>query len=54
MSEATDAAIIAVSEESGRLTLALNGELLTNLTLAELEEKLSRYLREPGQKEQQV
>ncbi|GAB3888574.1 diadenylate cyclase CdaA [Spirosoma agri] len=54
MSEATDAAIIAVSEESGRLTLALNGELLTNLTLSELEEKLSSYLREPGSREPQV
>lgn len=47
MSELTDAAVIAVSEESGRLALALNGELITNLTLAELEEKLSQYLREP-------
>ncbi|GAB3508476.1 diadenylate cyclase CdaA [Spirosoma knui] len=48
MSEATDAAIIAISEESGRLTLALNGELFTNLPLAELEDRLERYLREPG------
>lgn len=48
MSEATDAAIIAVSEESGRLTLALNGELFTHLSLADLEGKLERYLHEPG------
>ncbi len=47
MSEATDAAIIAVSEESGRLSLALNGELFTNLNQPELESRLERYLREP-------
>ena len=49
MSEATDAAVIAVSEESGRLALALNGELTTSLTLAELEERLTRHLLEPGE-----
>ncbi|QIP16857.1 TIGR00159 family protein [Spirosoma aureum] len=54
MSEATDAAIIAVSEESGRMTLALNGELFTNLTLSELDDRLNRYLREPGRKETQL
>ncbi|GAB3995295.1 diadenylate cyclase CdaA [Spirosoma daeguense] len=48
MSEATDAAVIAVSEESGRLSLAINGELFTNLSLHELEGRLERYLREPG------
>ncbi len=47
MSEATDAAVIAVSEESGRLSLALNGDLYTNLTLNELEGRLERYLHEP-------
>ncbi|WP_338870861.1 diadenylate cyclase CdaA [Spirosoma sp. SC4-14] len=54
MSEATDAAIIAVSEESGRLTLALNGELYTNLTLSDLEDRLNKYLREPGRKEHKL
>lgn len=48
MSEATDAAVIAVSEESGRLSLALNGELFSNLNQPELESRLERYLREPG------
>jgi diadenylate cyclase len=47
MSEATDAAVIAVSEESGRMALAINGELYTNLNLTELEAKLESYLREP-------
>ncbi|GAB4013974.1 TIGR00159 family protein [Spirosoma sp. KCTC 42546] len=50
MSEATDAAVIAVSEESGRLSLALNGELFTNLSQTELESRLENYLREPGVK----
>ncbi len=48
MSEATDAAVIAVSEESGRLALALNGELYTNLSQPELESRLERYLHEPA------
>lgn len=52
MSEATDAAVIAVSEESGRLTLAINGELATHLSLSELESRLERYLREPGRPHQ--
>jgi len=46
MSEATDAAIIAISEESGRLSLAVNGELHANLSLTELENRLENYLRE--------
>lgn len=50
MSDATDAATIAVSEETGRLSLALNGELFTNLTLTELEERLVKYLQEPTKK----
>ena len=46
MSEATDAAVIAVSEESGRLALALNGDLFTNLSLNDLEIRLESYLKE--------
>jgi diadenylate cyclase len=49
MSEATDAAVIAISEETGRLSLATNGELDTGLTLTDLEEKLLRYLAAPKQ-----
>ena len=50
MSEATDAAVVAVSEESGRLTLALNGELYTNLSLHDLENRLENYLHEPSRR----
>ncbi len=48
MSEATDAAVIAVSEESGRLSLAINGDLFINLSLGDLEVRLEGYLRESG------
>jgi diadenylate cyclase len=47
MSEASDAAVIAISEETGRLSLATNGQLDTNLSLNDLEEKLLRYLAAP-------
>jgi diadenylate cyclase len=49
MSEASDAAVIAISEETGRLSMATNGALETNLSLGELEEKLLRYLAAPKQ-----
>ncbi|MEZ0539570.1 diadenylate cyclase CdaA [Fibrella arboris] len=47
MSEATDAAVIAISEETGRLSLATDGSLDTNLTLHDLEERLIKYLARP-------
>ena len=47
MSEVTDAAIIAISEETGRLSLATDGKLASNLSLYDLEEKLVRYLARP-------
>ena len=47
MSEVTDAAIIAISEETGRLSLATDGQLASNLSLHDLEEKLVRYLARP-------
>ncbi len=46
MSEATDAALIVVSEETGRLSLALEGELHQNLPVSEIEERLKKYLFE--------
>jgi diadenylate cyclase len=45
MSEATDAAIIAVSEETGRLSLAIDGNLTTGISLAELEQQLTAHQR---------
>ena len=46
MSEATDAAVVVVSEETGRISLALEGELMSNIPASELEERLKRYLFE--------
>lgn len=43
MSAATDAAVIAISEESGRISLALKGELFNNLSLPDLEERLRNH-----------
>lgn len=48
ITEATDAVAIAISEESGRISLAIDGELFSNLSTAELEERLRTYLYEPG------
>jgi len=47
MSEATDAAVIAISEETGRLSLATNGQLDLNLSMHDLEERLIKYLARP-------
>lgn len=52
MSEATDAAVIAVSEQTGRIALALNGALFSNLSLHELENRLQQYLAEPNLKQE--
>lgn len=45
MSEATDAAVIVISEETGRISLAIDGELTMNLTLTDLESRLQTYLK---------
>lgn len=48
MSEVTDATVIAISEETGRVSLAVNGELQYNLGITELEERLRTYLVQPS------
>lgn len=48
MSEQTDAVVIVTSEETGIISLAIGGELIRNLTEAELREKLLDYLVESG------
>lgn len=50
MSAATDAAVIAVSEQSGHISLALNGELFNNIPLSDLETRLQRHLTAPGRR----
>ena len=46
MSEATDAAVIVISEQTGRISLAIHSELLSNLSFKKLGEILSSYLYE--------
>ena len=50
MSEATDAAVVVVSEETGRISLAIEGELISNIPASEMEERLKRYLFEATKK----
>lgn len=40
LSEEADAIVVIVSEETGRISIAVDGELITNLTPQELEERL--------------
>ena len=44
MTEATDAAAIVVSEESGRISLCFEGKLYNNISPSELDERLRQYL----------
>jgi diadenylate cyclase len=46
MSESTDAAVIVISEQTGRISLAIQSELHTNLSPKKLAEILSAYLYE--------
>jgi len=46
LSEVTDAAIIVVSEETGRISLALEGEIFSSIPASEAEERLKKYLFE--------
>lgn len=48
MSEQTDAVVIVTSEETGIISVAVGGELIRNLTEAELREKLLDCLIESG------
>lgn len=44
LSEEADAVIVIVSEETGRISIALDGEFITNLSPEQLEGKLSELL----------
>ena len=46
MSEQSDAIVVVISEETGIISIALNGELIRNLTEFELRERLMEYLLE--------
>ena len=49
LSEATDAAVIAISEQTGRISLAIEGELFSNIPASELEMRLAEYLNSDRQ-----
>jgi diadenylate cyclase len=46
MSESTDAAIIVISEQTGRMSLAIHSELHSNLPVKKISEMLTSYLYE--------
>ncbi len=50
MSETTDAAVIVISEQTGRISLSIEGELFSNIPASELELRLSEYLNSNKQK----
>lgn len=44
MSEATDALVIVISEQTGKISLAMEGEIVPNVPVMELERRLTDYL----------
>jgi diadenylate cyclase len=46
MTEVTDSVVLVVSEETGQISLAVNGRMDTNLSKSELKSKLNYYLYE--------
>lgn len=48
LSELTDAVIVVVSEETGAISIALQGELISNLTVEALKERLLALLQPAG------
>jgi len=49
MSETTDAAVVVISEQTGRISLAMEGKLTPNISTEELETRLSEYLHSDRQ-----
>lgn len=50
MTEVTDSVVLIVSEETGQISLAVNGLIETNLSKGELKSKLNHYLYENQEK----
>lgn len=44
MSEATDALVIVISEQTGKISLAIEGDIIPNVPATELERRLTDYL----------
>ncbi|OPZ88217.1 MAG: DNA integrity scanning protein DisA [bacterium ADurb.Bin429] len=47
LSEVTDAVVVVVSEETGAISLAVEGEMISNLSVGGLKEKLLALLQPP-------
>jgi len=50
MTEVTDSVVLVVSEETGQVSLSVNGKMETNLSKGELKSKLNFYLYENDEK----
>ena len=50
MTEVTDSIVLIVSEETGQISLSINGQISTNLSKSELKSKLNLYLYEDVEK----
>ncbi len=48
MCEHSDAVVVIVSEQTGEISLAVNGDIYSNITLSELESRLSQELLRSG------
>jgi hypothetical protein len=44
MSEATDAIVLVVSEETGQLSMTKNGKILHNMSFQEIRDTINEYL----------
>ena len=51
MSEETDALVVVISEETGRISLAIDGSMISNLDGPSLRERLYEGLTQPKKKE---
>jgi uncharacterized protein (TIGR00159 family) len=54
LTEITDAVVLVVSEETGQISLVVNGRVMHNLSAQELRNKLNLYLLESKEEEEGV
>lgn len=54
LTEITDAVVLVVSEETGQISLVVNGRVMHNLSGQELRNKLNQYLLESKEEEEAV